>query len=163
MGMSWADFDDASGLERDMLLRALPLVPTQSSAEWRMRIDFAAPEPVRAQIAANDIIRATPDACVALLGIRPLLFGAAWKVLDLLLEEAFCQAGELPDRSRGYSVGQKGGLARSGAGRPGTIKGDIWRAITLTYDATRVLRDSLRSPAVSGRDNAITVTAGGCR
>jgi len=165
MHVSWADFDQASGLERDMLLRALPLVPTRSSDAWRMKIDLSAPDPVQAQVAMDEIVGATPEACIDLLRIRPLLFGAAWKVLDLLLEEAFSQANEVPDLSRGYSIGEKGRIARSGAGRPTKISVDVWSAITLTYDATRVLRDSLvhRRVYIDQTGSLVGLDAGGGR
>lgn len=92
-----------------MLLRALPLMRTTSSDAWRMRIAPSRPDPVEAYISVHETIGATPDSCVELLGIRPLLFGAAWKVLDLLLEEAFIrQANRLTGHGALVSLGKEG-------------------------------------------------------
>jgi hypothetical protein len=40
--MSWDDFDTHTALERDMLVRALPLVPTQSDGMTTAVVDLAA-------------------------------------------------------------------------------------------------------------------------
>lgn len=39
--MSWADFDVDSALERDLLVRALPLVPTTSDGSLTAVVDMA--------------------------------------------------------------------------------------------------------------------------
>lgn len=83
--MSWTDFDADTLLERDMLLRALPLAETISTGSSRATVDLAA-DTVATAVAANETVGPTPAGCVDLLGIRPPLAGAAWKVLDLLLE-----------------------------------------------------------------------------
>jgi hypothetical protein len=78
--------------------------------------------------------------------IRPLLFGAAWKVLDQLIELALEQAGVPHDRNSDYSIRFKVGEAASGSvtpvppfdGRP-----DVWSRTIMTYASTHVLRHSL--------------------
>ena len=46
----------------------------------------AAPLQVHVSIGLADSMGASPEGCVELLGIRPLLFGTAWKVLDLFMD-----------------------------------------------------------------------------
>src|SRR5664280_965922 len=125
-----------------MLLRALPLVPTESSGGSRVKVDREAAS-TQVAVAMLDASGATPSSCVDLLRIRPLLVGAAWKVLGLLLEEAFLQAGETPDFTRGFSIDRKREHARACMGRPAPFRADLWTATTRTYDATAGLRDSL--------------------
>lgn len=77
--------------------------------------------------------------------IRPLLFGAAWKVLDLLCELTLGQAGVARQGGR-YLVSFKVEKAANGTlasispfdGRP-----DLWARIMGTYGATEELRHSL--------------------
>lgn len=85
--MTWATFDVNTALERDLLLRSLPLIPTQSDGSSSATIDFAA-DTANVAISVVDTVGATPSECVDLLAIRPLLVGAAWKILDLLFETA---------------------------------------------------------------------------
>src|SRR5713226_3422130 len=104
--MSWIDFDEASALERDTLLRALPLLALDGHSSATARLDMATDQ-VGIAMTLTETLGPTPVGCVDLLKIRPLLFGAAWKVLDLLLEEAFVQVGVKPSLSRGFSIEQK--------------------------------------------------------
>ena len=83
--MSWTDFDADTSLERDMLRRALPLAETISTGNAHATVDLAANR-VAIGVSLSETAGATPASCVDLLRIRPLLTGAAWKVLDLLLE-----------------------------------------------------------------------------
>ena len=140
--MAWIDFDDASALERDMLERALPLVPTTSDSTLGMTIDMDTGR-MDARVGARLVIGATPEACVNLLKIRPLLVGAAWKVIDLLLEEALAQLGLQPDMSRGWSIGAKLKHARSHVGQPATMDASAWPVLMDTYVAGEHIRHSL--------------------
>lgn len=159
--MSWNDFDEASALERDVLARALPLVPLVSDGSSAVMIDLAA-NTVTASVAVHETIGATPSGCVDLLQIRPLLVGAAWKVIDLLFEAALVQDGHAPDRTRGWSIRRKEELARGQKARPSQFSELIWQAITETYVNTVKLRHSLvhrrahtdAANALVGRDSA---------
>jgi hypothetical protein len=42
--VTWADFDTNSALERDVLLRCLPLAATESTGSSRITIDMAVPD-----------------------------------------------------------------------------------------------------------------------
>ncbi len=120
----------------------MPIIPPTSSGVRRAVLD-PADGSVRAFVTAGDVMGATPDGCVALLRIRPLLFGAAWKIADLFLEEAVTLAGETPDQRRGFSIERKRALARAQVGTPAFLPADIWKATALTYDGTALLRNSL--------------------
>jgi hypothetical protein len=145
--VSWQDFDTDSALERNVLERALPLVMMASTPDgWRATFDMTGDTPRgMVQTSVTEVVGPNPEACVDLLQIRPLLFGTAWKVLDLLLEEAFAAAGEQPDRTRSgrWSIGHKKTLAQAAVGQPGAIMTLLWQALTLAYANTVEVRHSL--------------------
>jgi hypothetical protein len=101
----------------------------------------------------TEVIGATPSGCIRLLEIRPLLFGTAWKVLDLLLEAAFAAAGEQADQRRTgrWTIKQKANLAKAAIGRPPSIAAELWRALTLACANTVGVRHSLRACQSSTR------------
>jgi hypothetical protein len=76
--------------------------------------------------------------------LRPLAFGAAWKVLDLLLELAYANAGT-PAGGGWLTIAKKENLARQGHGAlvPLTADRALWRTLTSTYAATTQARHSL--------------------
>jgi hypothetical protein len=78
------------------------------------------------------------------IDLRPLAFGAAWKVLDLLLELAYANAGTTVG-SGWLTIAKKERLARQGHGvlTPLTADRALWRILTSTYAATAQARHSL--------------------
>lgn len=140
-GMPWTDFVTDIALERDTLLRAMPLMPATATGDSRGTLDVAA-DRAHAFVSAHDASM-TPEGCVALLRIRPLLFGIAWKILDLFHEEAFVQAGEKPKAKRGFRIDDKRDLARNLVGQPGFLPAEVWKAVALTYDGTALTRHSM--------------------
>src|SRR5688500_1766903 len=63
--------------------------------------------------------------------LLPLLFGAAWKILDLALELAFAQAGLAPEKGKQLTIKAK---SRRAAAHRGSLPGlstetDIWHAL----------------------------------
>lgn len=140
--MAWTDFDAASGLERDVLRRTLPALPSSGQSYARATLD---PEQPGRQIAIGitDTLGATPEGCVERLKLRPLLTGTAWKVLDQLLEEALDQAGVSPDRGRGYSIKFKQKQARAANARPTQFATSVWAPLMGAYNATVEIRHSL--------------------
>lgn len=140
--MSWADFDADSALERDLIARALPLVPTTSDGSSTAVIDVAA-NTVQVGVMVSETLGPNPTGCVKLLGIRPLLVGAAWKVVDLLLEEALREAGESPDTKRGWTIKKKVTHAAAGDAQPAAIDMPAWRALMQVYATTSEVRHSL--------------------
>ena len=75
--------------------------------------------------------------------LRPLAFGAAWKVLDLLIELALSQAG-LGGTGR-ITISSKIAHAKRAAGLcpPLTSDAALWGALTAIYVATEEIRHSL--------------------
>jgi hypothetical protein len=69
--------------------------------------------------------------------LAPLLFGAAWKVLDLLLEFALNRAGFSPAR-RDWAIAEKQQHASAGHGDPSVLgcSKPLWTALLSIYDAT---------------------------
>ena len=82
------------------------------------------------------------DLCKTFL---PLLFGAAWKILDFGLELAFANARITPPTRIRWLIKEKVSHAKSGDGSiPGFIpSSDLWRAITSLYVGTYGLRHTL--------------------
>lgn len=156
--MSWQDFDLDSRLERDLLRRALPLVPTSSTDANQSTLDQATNTANHAASAVSTL-GATPTKCIELLSIRPLLIGAAWKTLDLLLETAFALGSVLSSSSGCVTIAHKQSLARQHAARPSAIEPPTWAALCEVYSATVDLRHSLvhRRAHVNASDELIGV------
>src|SRR5215217_6009307 len=117
--VSWQAFEVNGALQRDTLERAVPLVQTSTADDWTDLVNMADPtDPGYLTIVPDSIIEgATPESCVELLALRPLLFGTAWTVLDFLLEEALASAGETPDLANGnWSIDRKRRQARDELG-----------------------------------------------
>jgi hypothetical protein len=76
--------------------------------------------------------------------LRPLAFGAAWKVLDLLIELALSNTGAYPNAGQ-LPIADKQQAARQGQGTCIPLSGDaaLWRTLTASYDATTEIRHSL--------------------
>lgn len=140
--MPWGEFDKDSALERDLLSRALPLVPTSSQGTSRATLDLAT-NTSKVDLSVSDVLGTTPDRCIELLGLRPLLVGAAWKVLDLLVETALDEAGVQFDARRGYTIKKKVESARRPVAGPGSIDPVAWNALMTVYANTEDLRHSL--------------------
>jgi hypothetical protein len=142
--MTWADFDQDSALERAVLEKSLPLAATKGNGKSSAVIDMAIAT-TAIFLSATDHLGASPAGCVDLLGIRPLLVGTAWRVMDLLIEEALAQAGEKPKGSK-WAITGKGSKAQhalSRIGRPANLPSHAWDAFTETYVKTVDLRHSL--------------------
>ncbi|MFF3403489.1 hypothetical protein ACFYW6_33960 [Streptomyces sp. NPDC002659] len=77
--------------------------------------------------------------------IRVLLFGAAWKVLDQLVEFALEGAGVRPDRGQRYEIGEKARKAQGGSVAPVPPfdnRPDVWTRVMKVYASTAELRNS---------------------
>jgi hypothetical protein len=160
--MTWQDFDEETALERDTLQRSLPLVPLSSSGDADAVIDMATGH-AHVGLRVSETLGATPSGCVELLGIRPLLVSAAWKVIDLLLEAAYEMAGLPPDLGRRWSIEGKAKLASVAAARPAVIDDRPWQALTRTYVETIEIRHSLvhRRAGLDGGKALVGVRADG--
>ena len=122
LGVSWQDFEVNSALQRDTLERAMPLVQTSTTDDWTDLINMADPDdPGYLTLVPDPIVGgATPESCVELLALRPLLFGTAWTVLDFLLEEPSLRQTKRPtwQTATGRSTGRGGTPAPALPSRP---------------------------------------------
>jgi hypothetical protein len=86
-------------------------------------------------------------AAVERLGIRPLAFGSAWKVLDLLLEYALAEAGLSPAnrKQKRWRIDEKIAHARSGNGQAAPLSTNkaVWQRLMTAYAETEEVRHSL--------------------
>lgn len=132
------EFDDSTSLERRML-------------EW------ASPRSRRSKAPTRTDLRGSPNITVEMYGVstsdsgrrealeefRPLLFGTAWKVLDLLLEYAL--DGLAVPKQKKWTIEAKQRHARYFAGALPGLTGmtGIWQRLCLVYDATVEARNAL--------------------
>ncbi|HUC21315.1 MAG TPA: hypothetical protein VMA73_01280 [Streptosporangiaceae bacterium] len=145
------EFIDDTTFERYVLDRATPLLPRSPGTSVielgelnSAGISIGLP-PATVRVGMTDSAGSAGDQLSA-DDIRPLLFGAAWKVLDQLIELALEQAGVPHDRRRDYSVTFKAAEAANGRVAPVppfASRPDLWLRVITTYASTGVLRNSL--------------------
>jgi hypothetical protein len=145
------EFIDDTASERYILNRVAPLLPrSQGTAVIEygeggsFGVTIGAPT-VTARVQAGDST-GTASGQLSRDDIRPLLFLAAWKVLDQLCELALEEAGECHDQGWRYSNDCKSRKARTGRVTPRPPFGghpDLWARIMSTYASTGELRNSL--------------------
>ncbi len=129
-------FIESTALELDVLGRALALCPLDATGIVRIRVDLglvdiAGGEQVWGHVSLGpaDNIGASPEGCVELLGIRPLLFGTAWKVLDLFMD-ALMEDNQVPTNGHGrYSIAAKVTRAKSGQLAQDLLQQGTWDAV----------------------------------
>jgi hypothetical protein len=160
--MTWQDLDEATSLERELLRRALPLAPTVGRRSSSSILDQATGA-VDYALTFEDSLGPDSAAWVERLGIRPLLVGAAWKVLDLLFEETLRLGGEPPNGSGRWTIEAKRQLAQRFACQPAAIEHDVWRALCQVYVETIELRHSLvhRQAYVTATGDLVGMSRGG--
>jgi len=127
------DFDEATLFERLALDRVRPVLGDESTDE----IDLRSPDQnggvvmhVRLHCSVSgDAVNSVATA------LTPLLFGAAWKILDLFIELALNSTGQ-PRKK--WSIEDKAASARRGDGPQSLLTDDpgIWRAVLMLYAAT---------------------------
>ena len=134
------DFDDETEWERTVLTFAMPLLPL-SASETSAALDLRTN-----QVALN----ISDDICEQVVEefrntLLPLLFGAAWKLIDLALELAFGNVRIQPKNGKRWLIDEKIKEAEQGKGTiPGIApSSDLWRALTALYAATSELRHAL--------------------
>lgn len=146
-----SEFEDGTAFERYVLDRATPLLPTPQGTsvielgENNSTGISIGPPPVAVRVGVSDSTRSPSDQ-LSSDDIRPLLFGAAWKVIDQLAELALEQAGVQHNRGRDYTISLKVSRAANNSATPVApfdIRTDLWTRIMATYASTEVLRNSL--------------------
>jgi len=136
-----SEFDDATAFER-FALELVPLAPTTSTGEATLELRPDGTRLFGLTLTATVGAEAVAD---VVHRMRPLLFGAAWKVIDLLYELALYQARIGPDLSRGYSIAKKMSYASAchGICPPLSSLNQEWERLLLTFAATEEVRHSL--------------------
>ncbi len=129
------EFAEATLFERLALDRVRPVLGDESISE----IDLRSPEQQGigpSGIWLRDTSSANGDNSLA-VGLTPLLFGAAWKILDLFVELALNLAGAKP-KFENWSINEKVRAAQGGLGLSSLLTGDaaLWRAVLCSYAAT---------------------------
>jgi hypothetical protein len=136
---SLTDFEESTAFERWTLDALVPLPTT------RPHKAIKDPSAKRVWITLGNAVELEYAGGVREVSVdlRPLAFGAAWKVLDLLLELAFWNAGTCPAGRLTISAKQQ--LARQARGTcpPLTTDPALWRTLTALYVATTQARHSL--------------------
>jgi hypothetical protein len=148
---SRAEFEDGTSFERYVLDRITPLVTrSDTSAVIELAVGGSASksvavQPATIQVGISDSTGPASGA-VRIDDIRPLLFGAAWKVIDQLIELGLEQAGAPHDRKADYTVKFKVQQAKKGAVPavpPFNARPHLWARVLRIYVVTEVLRNSL--------------------
>jgi hypothetical protein len=151
MPTNLTEFADDTAFERYLLDRATPLLPAAQgtsvielgeSGSWGITV--GAP-PAIVRVSATDFAMSAKGQ-LSTNDIRPLLFGAAWKVLDQLCELGLEIAQVRHNAGWRYTIAFKVTEAASGrvAPQPPFVgRADIWSRIMLTYALTEELRNSL--------------------
>ncbi len=151
MPSSLTELEDDTAFERYVLDRATPLLPRSQGTsvielgESNSTGVAVGVQPAMVHVGMTDSGGSAGDQLSA-EDIRPLFFGAAWKVLDQLIEFALEQAGVSHDRKWDYSIKFKVGETASGSVTPVPpfdLRPDLWSRTIMTYASTDVLRHSL--------------------
>jgi hypothetical protein len=152
------EFEDDTAFERLVLDRAVPLVlPDAGSTVIDLRGEVlsvnATVRPKTVHVMVGDTLGGA-----SLTEVRPLLFGAAWKVLDLLVEYAMITAGRSPDAGRDrYSISGKVGACR--AGLPALPEFAEQLRNTLVHRQAHVDANGSLTPTESGKPIGRPLTA----
>jgi quercetin dioxygenase-like cupin family protein len=134
------EFEESTAFERWTLEALVPLPPRRphrSSKDVATNHLRVTPVPAVARAYAGGVQQVHVD-------LRPLALGAAWKVLDLLLELAFANAGTTSSTGR-LTITAKRNLAGQSHGNlpPLTQDNALWRTLTGVYAGTTEVRNSL--------------------
>ncbi len=133
-----SDFETETAWERTVLALAIPMMPlTASGATLDLRTR-------NISIEITSTIGGGSDEALR-NKLLPLLFGAAWKVLDLALELAFAKAGLSPESGRRWRIDEKSQHAAKGRGSLPGLSGtrDVWQALGHLYKQTLETRHAL--------------------
>lgn len=145
------EFEDSTAFERYVLDRAAPLLPRPEGTSVIELGEFDAAgvaigvQPAIVRVGSSDSAGSASNQ-LSSDDIRPLFFGAAWKVLDQLIELALEQAGMPHDRRSDYTIKLKVREAANGAVipvLPFASRPDLWLRVAMTYASTEILRNSL--------------------
>jgi hypothetical protein len=132
------EFEEATAFERLALAEGFPLLATANTT-----LDLRGG---RSAIVDVVCIENGAEARQHLIDrLRPLLFGAAWKVLDLLLELSLHLDGRRPNNGTTWTIAEKRSHASQHRGRslPWTSHRDLWGRVCRVYCSTAEARHAL--------------------
>lgn len=135
---------DAMAFERLALAEGFPLLAVSATVA-QASLDLRHPAP-GATIGAMSIENLGAQARQDLIDrLRPLFFGAAWKVLDLVVELAFYADGLRPQTPGRWRIDEKQQLAKCHRGQcpPWPAHPDLWERICELYAETVEARHCL--------------------
>lgn len=141
--MTLSDFETSTEFERLVLSRAVRLLGTDSTAA--SIVEFPTGDPTQSLIASvsahagGSFQKGRQAAFDELL---PLLFAAAWKILDLLVEHALANDAKAP-RGNKWTIEAKRDHCRSRAGKVAVLSPVVRDALWDLYVATEEARHSL--------------------
>lgn len=137
-----ADFAESTEFERLVLDRLLPCYGSDSSDEIDLRAVLAGTGPVRMKMSFSVSLsaHAVAEATACML---PLLFGAAWKLLDLIIELAL--QGAAPSDTGHWPIKSKALALASGKANAAVLGADppLWAALVALYINTTEHRHCL--------------------
>lgn len=151
MPTNLTEFTDDTAFEMYILERATPLLPRSQGTSVielgdadSFGVIVGAP-PATIRVSAGDST-SSPMEQLSADDIRPLLFGAAWKVLDQLCELALEEAQVPHNTGSRYLINFKAAEAANGVvvpTQPLDRHPDLWSRIMKIYATTKELRHSL--------------------
>jgi hypothetical protein len=134
-----SEFEDETAWERSVIALTVPLMPLVASGadvDLRTRdISIAVSSAVNGSEAIEELRNS----------LLPLIFGAAWKILDLALELALALGGLYPQKGTRWTITEKSQHALAKSGRlPGFVNSaPLWRSLGSLYAGTREIRHAL--------------------
>jgi hypothetical protein len=132
------EFDESTAFERYVLEAVAPLAPLKAPPGPGGRHDLRTNTVGVALgvVMCGDTTRAEQLEAT----LKPLAFGAAWKVIDLLIEYAL----HASPRARGrMPIATKVQYASSGVCPPLSTDGDVWQRVAKLYEGTEQARHCL--------------------
>lgn len=159
MPKSVAEYAEDTTFERYALSRATPFFPSPNGG---VEILIHDDDTLGANVivSAADGTTCPPGQHLTTQDVYPLLFGAAWKVLDLLMELRLHEEGVHPERHGEYTFTQKVGRAKSGnLGPANPLPVSVWKVVMGVYAATAELRDTLVHSGVRIDPNTASLIA----
>ncbi|MFI9413961.1 hypothetical protein [Nocardia gamkensis] len=143
MPKSVAEYANDTAFERYALSHATPFFPSPNGGVDILLHDDGTLG-VNVIVSAADSTTCPPGQHLIAQDVYPLLFGAAWKVLDLLVELRLHEEGVQPERQGEFTIAQKVGRANSGnLGPANPLTLSVWKVVMGVYTATAELRHSL--------------------
>lgn len=134
---SIVDFEESTEFERLVLERLCPVYSNSASDEIDLRPSILGIGGTQINVNMVESISAAALESQK-MEMMPLLFGAAWKVLDLVVELSLNRAGLTPDQKNKWSIAKKVEEAKKAGGDSSILCLDnaVWSSMCAVYAAT---------------------------